>query len=100
MKRIWITKEGRRVLIRRMETSHIVNCVRLLERYQEARIANLSACGNMLHGEIAQADFDFHFEQILEEGFGEDDPMEQYLDTFRAELLRRGHEIPDRHDIP
>lgn len=100
MKRVWVTKTGERLRIRRMETSHIVNCVRMLERYQEARILNLSSCGSMLHGEIAQADFDFHFEQLLEEGFPEDDPVEQYLDSFQSELLRRGVKEPEQKRKP
>lgn len=100
MKRVWVTKDGQRLRIRAMDTGHIVNCARLLERYQEARILRLGKFGSGLHGDIAQDDFDRHFEQILEEGFGEDDPVEQYLDSFRAELLRRGHEIPDRNDVP
>lgn len=30
--KVWITKDGRRYLVRQMETGHIVNCIRMIQR--------------------------------------------------------------------
>jgi hypothetical protein len=100
VKRAWVTKDGQRLRIRAMETSHIVNCVKMIRRYQDHLVAQLAGVGSMLHGEIAQDDFDQHFEQLLEEGFPEEDLTEQYIYAFQKELERRGHEIPYGHDVP
>lgn len=36
MKRIWVMKDGTKIKIKNMETSHIKNCVKMLERkYKE-----------------------------------------------------------------
>lgn len=29
---VWITRDGRRYLVREMETRHIINCVRMIQR--------------------------------------------------------------------
>ena len=83
-----------------MGAEHIINCIKLLRRYQDHLIAEIAGTGGMLHGEIAQDDFDAHFEQLLEEGFPEEDLTEQYIYAFQKELERRGHEIPYGHDVP
>ena len=100
MKRVWVTRDGEHVKIRAMEDSHIINCIKLLRRYQNALVADIAGAGSMLHGDMAIDDFDRHFGQLLEEGFPEEDPTEQYIYAFQKELERRGHEIPYGHDVP
>ena len=92
-KRVWHTKDGQRLFISKMTTQHIRNCHRMLVRYQDRRIDFLGEQGAFLHGEAAVDHFDDRYDDLLENGFGEDDPIQQFIDTFEHELLKRGEEI-------
>ncbi len=89
MKRIWKTKGGQRLKIRDMETSHIINCVRILHRHNMARLAQMYSIADMLHGEEASLCLERDICSIEEDGFGENDLAEQYLFAFQEELERR-----------
>ena len=89
MKRIWKTRDGTKMKIREMSTSHIQNCVKILARTQEARILAIGSSGNALHGEAAMDAFESMYDDLLENGFDESDPIQEYIETFERELLRR-----------
>jgi coenzyme F420-reducing hydrogenase delta subunit len=92
VRRIWKTRDGTKVTIREMATSHIQNCLRILHGVQEKRILEIGCSGSCLHGEMAIDAFERGYDDLLENGFDESDPIQEYIDTFECELLRRGEE--------
>lgn len=100
MKRVWKTRDGQVLRIRSMGTTHINNCILMLQRFQERKILSVMLSGAGLQGEMARDAFDEMFDQLLNEGFPEDDPVQEYIDSFARELVRRGCEIPNCYDFP
>jgi hypothetical protein len=89
MRRVWTGKNGTKYKIREMETSHIKNCIAMLERVNEKRLAQIYAFAGFFQGEQAEYAADDAIRDLEANGFGDDDPVEQYLDAFMVELRRR-----------
>jgi len=93
IKRYWRTKDGERLLISKMTTSHIKNCLRMINNYQERRIIAIGEQGTYLHGEEASYMFDHMYDYLLENGFDENDTTQQFIFSFENELLKRGEPL-------
>ena len=87
MKRIWITRDGRKLKIKEMETSHINNCISMLKRIQSNQLKSMYDYSMCLNGEMAILEMEQAIEQIEEEGM---EGIEQdYIDSFENELEKR-----------
>lgn len=86
MKRKWTTREGIKLKIRDMKTSHIKNCIKMLHRYHAKELFNLYSMP--VFGEMAELDLENGIQDIEENGW--EDEAQEYIDSFEAELQRRG----------
>jgi hypothetical protein len=94
MRRTWTTKDGTKLKIRNMETSHIKNCIRMLERYHEnERALGWGAIGG-LSGEMAIEAAESAMLSLEENGF--EDKADEFIFAFEQELERREEERNDR----
>lgn len=89
MKRIWRTRDGTKIKIKDMTTSHIQNCINLLERANQSRLSLLYAIEQTLQGEQAQYAIAIDIERAEDGYFGPDDLVTQYLESLRHELAKR-----------
>lgn len=87
MKRVWVTKDGQHLKIRDMETSHIKNCIRFLERYHDAKAYEVAALPCFFIGEQAQFHAEQAWDDYVENGF--EDEAQEFIDSFKDELSRR-----------
>ncbi len=85
--RKWTMKNGEKIRIKDMETSHIKNCLRLLKRQTETRIGMMYDISIGIHGEEASFCIDRDIAIAEDEGFPE---LEEWAVEFQAELVRRG----------
>lgn len=90
MKRIWVTRDGRRLKIKDMTTYHIKNCISLLDRYHLNKLYSICSLGNSFLGEVAEQVFDNAVEGILQDGWK--DKAQEFIDSFNKELQRRDKE--------
>lgn len=81
----WKTKEGKILSIKKMETSHINNCIRILERNGFVSVQTLSfyLYGPKPIGDMAQLAYEQECNEIFEL------QPTPYLDAFEKELKRR-----------
>jgi hypothetical protein len=70
MKKYWITKDGKRLPIKKMETSHIRNCIKYLEK-NPIEYGSYDPFGN-------DHFYDIDYEQT-----------DDYIQAFEMELLKR-----------
>jgi len=77
MSATWTTREGETIPIEKLTDSHLMNCIRLLERLY-ARTIGLYLIGPGPQGEMAQDAFDREFD-ALDEG-GPETINESYTD--------------------
>lgn len=73
-----------------MSTLHIRNCIRMIERYNAARIWNMHLLASMLQGEMAVDAAESDIAHV--EAYGFEDWAEDYIYAFEQELERRGYE--------
>lgn len=93
-KRIWVTKDGQRLRIRAMETSHIKNCLRLLKKNEVTALNAMYCFEATLRGEQAQYAMGENI-CAVEDGHEYANPKGgDFIETFEYELLRRG----ERHE--
>ena len=86
MKRVWTTKNGEKIKIRDMETSHIKNCLNILNKYHSRVIVKRDSMSRMFSK--YQDEIDEETDNMLLEGF--DDDAQEYINSFEKELERRG----------
>lgn len=87
MRRTWTTKDGTKLRIRSMETSHIRNCIRILERYHKNELMKGYAAIDGLRGEMAVESAETAIRDIEENGFN--DEADEFIFAFEQELERR-----------
>lgn len=87
---VWVNKEGKRIKIKELENSHLMNIIKLIER-NYIKAIGFYLIGPGPRGEMAQDAFDREFD-ILDEG-GPSGFHKQY-DILVEEADRRG--IDDR----
>jgi hypothetical protein len=94
MRRTWTTKNGTKIKIKNMETSHIKNCIRMLERYHgyEEYLGWTAIDG--LRGEMAIEAAESAMLSLEENGF--EDKADEFIFAFEQELERREEERNDR----
>ncbi len=84
--RKWKMRDGKKVLIRQMETSHILNCIKMLDRIERNRISSAWMFAGFLHGEMATDAAESEISNMEENGFPD---LEVYRFAFNQELERR-----------
>lgn len=77
----WITASGEKLAVRRMTTTHIRNCINMLERNKPEFSNEIDAA--LEHGYMLTAN-------IMVD---EDDKWQKAIDSFKKELKRRGEVI-------
>lgn len=85
---VWVTREGKRVHVDEMETSHVRNALAMLKRKGFIGPSTLKAylvCEPPT-AEMALMAFEDEFEEVMER------PVSQMVDCFECELARRGQE--------
>jgi hypothetical protein len=87
MRRTWTVKDGTKVKIKNMKTSHIRNCIRMLGRCHDALLLQAYSAIDGLHGEMAIECAEDAVATIEENGFG--DNADEFLFAFEEELRRR-----------
>ena len=92
MKKIWITKDKQHIKIKDMTTSHIKNCVRMIETYYERREHEIYMSGlkalTFLNGEIAIQSVENGLNDLEENGYQEE-KLDNFLEAFEHELSKR-----------
>ena len=91
MKRVWKTKDGKRLLIKDMKTSHIKNCIYLLERNHLAMLDQIISFSSGFMGEMAMALAENTMLDVMENGF--EDELDDYIESFKMELEKRGEKL-------
>lgn len=84
-RRIWATKDGRKVSVRRMEDSHLLNAHRMLREkgFVSVRTLSFYIFGPTPDGDGAQDAYEREFNAII------DAPVTPTLDWFDDEIKRR-----------
>jgi hypothetical protein len=76
----WKTKDGREILIKDLEDSHLMNIIKLIER-NYAKAIGTYLIGPGPSGEMAQDAFDREFDKLNEEGpYGFNESYEALID--------------------
>lgn len=88
MKRVWRTKDGKRIRIRDMATSHIQNCIKVLQKYNKRKVSEILSLPTP-NGEEAAFALENAIDDFLETGCELANLAEEYIDSFEAELHRR-----------
>ena len=88
MKRVWKAKNGIKFKIKEMTTSHIKNCIAILQRYHEAKRQEMYAIQSFVTAEQATIHIDNALLDIEENGF--EDDADEYILSFENELSKRG----------
>lgn len=83
----WTTRDGKRLNIRDMQTSHIRNCIRMLERQLSQRPAYMPYMGDSDYADDWVESEERHNEQLAED-------IQESMQHFERELRRRG-EVTD-----
>jgi len=89
----WTTADGTKIRICDMDDSHLLNSIRFLERYAEARLSHeFSAVFNFPEpqGEMAQMDLDQMELEMFDATFW--DYLPDIYDNMESECRRRGLE--------
>jgi len=87
MRRTWKTKDGTKIKIKDMESSHIKNCIRMLERcHEHEKYLGWTAIGG-LTGEMAIEAAETAMLSLEENGFN--DRADEFIFAFEQELERR-----------
>jgi hypothetical protein len=87
--RKWKTKDGRKLWIKDMTTSHIRNCMRLLDRSKDNAIFNVLSLPYP-NGEMAQDCFDRELDELEN---AETADLYPVYTSFVKELEKRGEYI-------
>ena len=98
-RRTWVTKDGQHLRIRDMETSHIKNCLRLLERVESATQTEMYCFASALHGEQAQYAMDQEIASVEDGEVYANPKVGEFIETFKYELLRREAHEQDGHGL-
>lgn len=88
--KIWKTKEGKEILIKDLEDSHLDNILKLMERKAKSKInklVNFYAGVAPPSGEMASYAFEQEMDQAFE-GHWEDHVSEGYWDLYNEKLNR------------
>ena len=91
---MWTTKDGTKIRICDMEESHIINCIRMLERNLDKYKSGVDY--PMLQGEIAQETAERAYENLMELTAEDAYPIYSKLEK---ELLGRGYEYNQHGDL-
>jgi len=88
----WITRDGRRIPIRDMSDTHLLNTLALLDRrvrvYEEQTLRELYTLSTWVTGEIATMDIENRIMEIEEHGLDPAEVFEPYKELAR-EAQRR-----------
>lgn len=83
---VWTCRDGRRIRIKEMETSHVRNALAMLKRKGAIGLNTVRPylVGPGPSGEGAQMTFEAEFDELLKH------PITKFVDIFEAELTSRG----------
>jgi len=87
MKTVLITKDKKHIKIKDMTTSHIKNCINILDKCEVNRIDNMYGFLGSLSGEMAQMSMENEIANAEENGFND---IDEYRTSFEEELKKRG----------
>lgn len=87
MEEYWTTKDGTKLNIKDMETSHIRNCIKMLNKLESFKAISCYEASAFSNGEIASEILEQEGNRLLEEG---DDDIQDQIYVFEAELRQRG----------
>lgn len=94
---VWVTKDGRKIPIKKMTNSHLLNTIRFLdrnfERMREARFLEACLAEDWFNGEMAQLSCEQEQDR-LDRATGPDDLDSRYEEMI-DEAERRNLEFPD-----
>jgi len=88
MKKVWKTKDGKKLKIREMATSHIQNCIKILNKYNKRKTSEILSLPEPF-GEEAARTLDSAIAEFIESGLELNNLAEEYIESFEAELRRR-----------
>ena len=95
--KLWTTRDGRRIRICDMSDEHLLNVVKLLQRFAEAtRITTVNLYVNTPgpQGDMAQYLFEQEFDAVLDSTY--EDYLPEIFDNIELEVKRRGLEMPPK----
>jgi len=90
---VWRTKEGKQIKIEDLTDSHLLNIIKMLERFTEDNyedeLAEAASFASSMHGDMSS----YHAEQAFDEvGMKEPNPFKDYpiYLSLYAEAVKRG----------
>jgi hypothetical protein len=89
----WVMRNGEKIALRDMGTSHIKNCIAMLRRADARdirRLVTASAFVNTLNGEMATYFAEQEMDRLADALLGDSIAREWWVKRFETELKRRG----------
>ena len=83
---IWRTKDGRKIAIRNMTTSDLINTARMLEQKADQYVSTYFSAGLLIHGDLAR----YYWEDQLESEMSYAEEMRLLGKIMQDEVLSRG----------
>jgi hypothetical protein len=85
--KMWKTRSGRKIRIKDMDDSHLMNSIRMLERMHGHSVSELYSLSCFIQGEQASLDIDNAIAQAEDGGPSESYPI---YDDLMEEAVKRG----------